>query len=41
MTKKRNWLAAMWLNDTILGWSLGEIVGTVAVAWGAIWLCMR
>lgn len=28
---KRNPLARLWLNDAIGGWSLGEIVGTVAL----------
>lgn len=34
---KRSWLGRLWLNDAILGLSLAEIVGTVAVLGAAAW----
>lgn len=29
---KRNWLAALWFNDRLAGWSLAEFVGTISAA---------
>lgn len=38
MFKRRNPLQRLWLNDMIGSLSLAEIVGTVIVVLGAIWL---
>ena len=38
--KKRNALARMWLNDLVGGWSVAEIVGTLAVLLAIGWCAM-